>query len=343
LIRLLVPLIPPIEAAIPYYRKSEEARHYSNFGPCVLELERRLSEHFAGAYITTTSSCTSGLEIAYTLGHITGYEKIELPALTYPATWMAATRSGLEILPIDVDPDTWIAPGVAGFGLPSYAPIVDAAGAFGEQRVPIITEGMTAVFSAHCTKPLGVGEAGWIVTWDQGASEEYRAMSQFGINGQTGFGLNAKMSELHAAMALAALDAWPGTRARYLQLFDWYDKYLPAGVTPQKRPRGVYPILAVKLPQMPGGALAAVAAMRERGIECRQWYVPTCDRLPLFTPKQPKEGALGGHRRAQAKLPHLPVTAVLAESLIGLPWHLWLSESDVKQVCEALGAVIEVS
>lgn len=323
---------------MPYLKRIDEARWYSNFGKNVHELEDRLSKHFSGAYVVTTSSCTAGLELAYTMARMMGYTKIELPALTFPATWMAAARGGLEIKPLDVDPETWIAPGVAGFGLPSYGPIVDAAAAWGEQKVPLIKEGMTAVFSLHATKVLGCGEGGYIVTWDANAAEEYRAMSNFGFGGQTGWGINAKLSEYHAAIALAGLDAWD--REPWLQLFDWYEKHLPVTVEKQKRPRGVYPVLAVKLPEMPGGAAAALDSMKERGIECRQWYVPTLDQWPLFTPKAPAKGRMGGHKKALAIPHHLPVTADLANRLLGLPWHLDLTEADVVQVCEQLAQVV---
>jgi len=240
MIRLLVPSMPPIEAALPYIRKSEEAKHFSNFGPSVQLLEQRLSDRYGGAYVVTVTNCTAGLELVYTLKMIQGYRKIELPALTFPATWLAANRAGLEIVPIDVDRHTWIAPGVAGFGLPSYAPVVDAAGAFGEQSVPILKGGMTAIFSMHATKTAGAGEGGYIVTWDRQEAETLRQMSNFGIHGGVSefVGTNAKMSEYTAAMALASLDAW--NREAWLQLHDWYAKYLPTCAAPQKRPRGAY-------------------------------------------------------------------------------------------------------
>lgn len=342
MIKVLIPKMPTVESALPYLKRMEEARWFSNFGQNVRELEDRLSQKYAGAYVVTTSSCTDGLELAYMLAVVMGYRKIELPALTFPATWLAASRCGMEIIPIDVDPHTWIAPGVAGWGVPSYAPIVDAAGAFGEQGVPLIKSGLTAVFSLHATKPLGCGEGGYIVTWDAAAAEEYRAMSQFGIGGQTGLGTNCKMSEYHAAMALAALDQWD--REPWLQLYDWYEKYLPAVVTKQRRQRGVYPILSVKLPVGVGGAQGALDAMRERGVECRRWYVPTLDKHKLFAPQErPKQGRMGGHKRPTQAMTirPLPVTWDLADRLLGLPYHLFLTESDVRQVCETLAEVIE--
>lgn len=331
MIKLLQPRVPTVDAAVKYLRRSEEARHYSNFGPCVRELEDRLSAYYGGAYVVTCSSCTSGLELVYTLRMIQGYSKIELPALTFPATWLAANRSGLEIIPVDVDADTWVAPAVAGFGLPTYAPVVDAAGAFGEQKVPILRGGMTAVFSLHATKPLGCGEGGYIVTWDRAEADELRRMTNFGIYGgvSRGWGTNAKMSEYHAAVALAALDAW--TREPWLNIYDWYAKHLPAGVVAQKRPRGVYSLMPVKLPVY---AQDALEHMKAHGIETRRWYTPILTEHPMFQ-------KMGNRAHRRANPVRLPVTEHLAEHLLGLPYHTYLTEVDVAQVCERLAATIE--
>lgn len=331
MIKVLIPKLPTLDQVIPYLRRAEEARQYSNFGQNVRELEERLSQKYAGAYVVTVSNCTAGLELVYLLKMIEGYRDVPLPALTFPATWLAANRSGLNIIPIDVDPETWIAPGVAGFGVPSYAPVVDAAGAFGEQQVPLLKDGITVVFSGHATKTFGMGEAGWIVTWDRAEAETLRQMSNFGIDkGVSVFaGTNAKMSEFHAAYGLAGLDTWD--REPWLQLYDWYDKHLPSSVVKQKRPRGVYSLLPVKLP-VP--AAAVKDALLEAEIETRRWYTPILTEHPLFQKM--------GNREWRRKNPvNIPVTLDLAEHLLGLPYHLYLTEADVKQVCETLAMVIE--
>lgn len=333
MIKLLQPRMPSIDAALPYIRRSEEAKHYSNFGPSVKELEDRLSARYAGAYVVTMANATVGLELAYVMKMMAGYRKVELPALTFPATWLAANRGGLEIIPIDVDKDTWIGPGVAGFGVPSYAPVVDAAGAFGEQRVPILKERMTVVFSLHATKTVGAGEGGYCVTWDQAEAEELRSMTNFHIQSgvSTGFGTNAKMSEYTAAMALASLDAY--NRDAWLQVFDWYDKYLPSCVVKQKRPRGAYSLLPVKLPC---DAQHVLEMMKERGVECRRWYTPLLIDHILF-----RDPGINRAERRAKKYPSLPVSRDLEKHLLGMPYHLYLTEADVQRVCETLASCVE--
>lgn len=321
-IRCLVPVLPD-RFAIAKYLAWIDAHYWgSNFGGCVQELERRLSEKYNGAHVVTVASCTAGLELVWErLKRLGDEDRVTMPAFTFPASVLAPARMGFEIDFCDVDKHTWTAPPVAGFGLPEIGSPLDAAAAFGEQEVGRY---QTAVFSLHSTKIVGAGEGGYIVTHDAREAEEYRRMSNFGIENYVsrGPGTNAKLSEYHAAVGLAALDAY--RREPWLELFDDYKRLLPRSVKQQRRPRGVYPILSVKLP-------CPVEPVREylkaRGIETRRWYYPCMAEHPNFLVENWRE--------------ELPVTADLCDHLIGLPWHLHLSQDDVARVCEELAAALE--
>lgn len=91
--------------------------------------------------------------------------------------------------------------------------IVDSAagfGAVGEDGVPIGAQGDVEVVSFHATKPFAIGEGGAVFTRDRALHERIRREVNFGFQADrttaSGHGLNAKMSELHAATALAVLD-----------------------------------------------------------------------------------------------------------------------------------------
>lgn len=338
MIRVLIPKVPTAEALLPYLRMIDESRWYANFGPLVCRLEERLAERF-GAHVVTTSSCTLGLELAFELYRSMGLSEITVSPLTFQATALAARRAGLKVAFRDPDPETWSDGTVAAFGLPAWrGPIVDAAAAFGEQRV---TKDILAVFSLHATKTISAGEGGFVVTHDRGEAEEIRQMTNFGFLSGTrvlkynlghgvsrGPGTNAKLSEYHAAVALASLDAWDGTgppepseelgiQTQWLRLFDWYDDMLPKAVVRQKRARGIYPVLAVKLPCEVEPVMKSMARF---GIETRRWYVPPLYRHPLFLDDREK----------------YPVSEDLSRHLIGLPYHLFLTEDEVAFVCERL-------
>jgi dTDP-4-amino-4,6-dideoxygalactose transaminase len=91
--------------------------------------------------------------------------------------------------------------------------IVDSAAGFGsrdEGGQPLGSQGVAEVVSFHATKPLAVGEGGVVLAADKALSERIARQTKFGLDATRALaddpGLNAKMSEIHAATALAALD-----------------------------------------------------------------------------------------------------------------------------------------
>jgi dTDP-4-amino-4,6-dideoxygalactose transaminase len=99
--------------------------------------------------------------------------------------------------------------------------IVDSAAAFGavaDDGTPIGAQGDVEVVSFHATKPFAIGEGGAVFTRDRDLHERIEREVNFGFRPDhsvaTGLGLNAKMSELHAATALAVLDGYDAVLER---------------------------------------------------------------------------------------------------------------------------------
>lgn len=91
--------------------------------------------------------------------------------------------------------------------------LVDSAAAFGaiaDDGTPVGAQGDIEVVSFHATKPFAIGEGGAVFTRDRVLLERIELAVNFGLAAdrsvQLARGLNAKMSELHAATALAVLD-----------------------------------------------------------------------------------------------------------------------------------------
>jgi dTDP-4-amino-4,6-dideoxygalactose transaminase len=91
--------------------------------------------------------------------------------------------------------------------------VVDSAAGFGavaEDGVPVGAQGDVEVVSFHATKPFAIGEGGAVFTRDRDLYERIERAVNFGFRPDHSVaiarGLNAKMSELHAATALAVLD-----------------------------------------------------------------------------------------------------------------------------------------
>lgn len=213
-IPLLVPQLPTVDALLPYLRRIDESRWYSNFGPLVRELEARLAKSFEPdnsqpLYVATVSNATVGLELALLACQLPPGSRVLIPALTFVASATAIERAGHTPVVSDVDPENWLLTPdiaqevckstsidavmpVATFGVPvdttawcafsqkkGIPVIVDAAAAFGNQQH---LGNLMAVYSLHATKPLAAGEGGMVVCASREMVERVRRLSNFGIN-----------------------------------------------------------------------------------------------------------------------------------------------------------------
>jgi dTDP-4-amino-4,6-dideoxygalactose transaminase len=244
-IRFQRPELPATAAIDRYLELAREERWFSNGGPCWRLLRDRLSER-VGAYCTPVASGTLGLMVALAATLDGRRGDAVMPSFTFVATAQAAIWSGLRPRLHDVDPDDWhLAPAqleaslgqgdvgavvaVSAFGTPPPAEarsrwehacreagvplIVDSAAGFGavaEDGVPIGAQGDVEVVSFHATKPFAIGEGGAVFSRNRELHERIELAVNFGFRADhsvaISHGLNAKMSELHAATALAMLD-----------------------------------------------------------------------------------------------------------------------------------------
>jgi dTDP-4-amino-4,6-dideoxygalactose transaminase len=99
--------------------------------------------------------------------------------------------------------------------------LIDSAPGFGaldQHGRPLGALGDTEIFSFHATKPFAIGEGGLVVTPDPDLAAAIARLINFGLRPGTrssdAIGFNAKMSELHAATALAMLDRFDDVLAR---------------------------------------------------------------------------------------------------------------------------------
>ncbi len=314
-IKVLVPDCPTADEILPYLREIDANRWYANSGPLVKRLEARMGG-------VSVSSATAGLELASQ--HVFKRRKVRIPAFTFVATATALLRAGFDPVLCDVD-NSWALKNpdedslsVCPFGAP-VAPggLVDAAAAWGNQ-----TEG-ARVFSLHATKALPAGEGG-IVCGDDALIESVRDRANFGLKA-TPFspgivnvaGTNAKLSEYHAAVALASLDRWVASYKWRSELDKSY-RYRLAGFQTQIRPFGAY----TTMPVLVKDAATVAKRMFSRGIETRRWYTPTLERHPAFSGLK-VEGPL-------------TKCAQLNDQVLCLPFHKQVTTSEVDQICETL-------
>jgi dTDP-4-amino-4,6-dideoxygalactose transaminase len=354
----LVPSLPSAGELLPWLQQIDRNRRYSNRGPLCEAFEQELAALAGAARAISVSSGTLGLELALGALGLKPGVRVLLPALTFPATASAITRSDLTPVFVDVDPETLsLTPEIAcsatvespiaavlpvalhghvhnakewdAFTERTGIPVlIDAAGTAGYQKIGITT---SAVFSLHATKPLAIGEGGFVATASSDFAERIRVRSNFGF--EAGVvrhpGTNAKLSEYHAAVGMAALANWSAKKALRQARYEAYAKALDHSKLRRAMSlatrSSASPNLCVRLHE--GLKPRHIELLSERQIETRRWYWPPLHRHPAFAHCE-RASALGTTER-------------LSDQLLGLPFHLSLEPKDIARISEALCAILE--
>lgn len=368
MIPLLVPEMPDAERLLPFLRRIDANRHYTNFGPLVAEFEAALLDAMAPAAtskgdlaVTTMGNATVALELALQTLDLPRGAHVLVPGITFAASATAVARAGLTPFIADVDPDRWVlTPAiamraateahiaaimpVATFGYAHDAEgwdaftrqtgipvLIDAAGAFGNQQAGRTTD---VVYSFHATKSFGAAEGGAVLSSNRARILRIRALSNFGIDtaiGQLGeLGTNGKMSEYHAALALATFQEWPRIQRERVNLHKAFlaDLERDCGrVTfQQKDPEGIYPLLPVLLP--PTTHAEPVARyMEAAGIQVRRWYSPSLHLHPAL--------------RDAPRMRDMATATGLGDRILGIPFHLKLLPEDRSHVISVLNDALD--
>ncbi|MEO8687526.1 MAG: aminotransferase class I/II-fold pyridoxal phosphate-dependent enzyme [Solirubrobacteraceae bacterium] len=110
MIRFQTPQLPPVAEIAAYYARSEEARWFSNRGPCHELLTERL-ERFLGPGVrcVPVGNATVGLMLGLRalVGDRPQRREVLLPSFTFAATISAVLWAGLEPVFVDVEEHSW--------------------------------------------------------------------------------------------------------------------------------------------------------------------------------------------------------------------------------------------
>ena len=255
--RFIRPTLPSLENVVLNYRIVYDKGSITN-ADLVSKFERAVAERLQVKHCIAVSSCTSGLMMVERAFGLTG--EIIIPSFTFFATGHSARWNGLIPAFADCEPDTWnvdvadverkITERTSAllivhlYGNPANVEglteiarrhklklIFDAAHAFGSQYRgrPVGQFGDAEVFSLSPTKLLVAGEGGLVTTNDGSLAKAVRGMRNYGDTGDYDpqwLGMNARMSEFNAALALAGLDTLDDRIRRRNQIAAMYDELL---------------------------------------------------------------------------------------------------------------------
>jgi FlaA1/EpsC-like NDP-sugar epimerase/dTDP-4-amino-4,6-dideoxygalactose transaminase len=354
------PARPPLDQVIQRLAPSYESGQITN-GALVRELEERTADRLRVAHVVAVSSCTSGLLLVVQALLEGRPGPVVLPSFTFSASAHSVAWNGRSPRFVECDRSTFqmdlahaeaVLDGAGGimathvFGAPcdpeaveklgaaAGVPVVfDAAHAIGatSNERPIGGFGDAEVFSLTPTKPLVAGEGGLVATQDGDLAARLRIGRDYGNPGDydTRFaGLNARMSEFHAAMGLASLDLLDRSLARRRELAARYIDGLRGvpGIHPQVVPvEHVSTYKDFTLAVEPGAfgidRNQLVAVLATEGIDTRNYFDPPVHR----------------QRAYHAELREcLPTTDEVSRSVVSLPIYPDLTDDDIDTVIEVI-------
>ena len=366
--RYIIPDLPSAAELLPFLERIDANRWYSNFGPLVCAFEQEFAATMAAAHGGAPQHAFApvtgyhGLAIGLKLLGCGAGDNVLMPALTFPACPLAAKHIGAEAVLADVDGENWtLTPTIAravtarmkikavmpvalyGVPLPADAwdaftqdtgipVIIDAAAAVESQRY--LKSGIV-VHSLHALKPFGIGEGGLMVTADEALIAKAQEYANFGTRDRItyGEGENAKMSEYHAAVALAQLQRWPLIKARRQRVYDTYKRALRGTESLIALHPALDKVVVSNLMLRAHRPLAANLPdkLKQKDVYSHRTYLPPLYHHPHFAALTVAscEGRVATTTDHAAKAALMPQCEALNQTVIGLPFHAFLEEAEI--------------
>ena len=333
-------------------------------GPTVRKLEERAAEYIGVRHCVAVASCTAGLTLLLRAADVSG--DVVVPSFTFAATAHAVAWNGLRPVFADIDPDTLTLSAKAVeaaigvrvsailathlYGAPcdieglgevasrnGIGLYFDAAHGFGARHGGTMVGGFGAaeVFSLTPTKTLIAGEGGIIATNDDLLAERCRIGRNYGNPGDYDcqfVGLNARMSELHAVLALASFEDLERRIERRNELAASSRAMLgtiPGIAFPMVREgdRSTYKDLTILVDEDAFGMTAdrLAEALAAEGVETRRYYSPPVHQMRAY--------------RSIAAGVELPVTEEAARGALSLPLWADMTDAQMELVGKTIGRI----
>jgi dTDP-4-amino-4,6-dideoxygalactose transaminase len=282
-------------------------------------------------------------------------DEVIVPSNTYVATWLAVSRTGAQVVPVEPDLRTFnIDPGaiekavtprtraVLPVHMFGQACDMDTIAEVADRLGLVVVEDNAQAHGAECrgrrtggfgrinatsfypTKILGaLGDAGAVTTDDEALADHVRTMRNYGSgekNVHEVIGVNSRMDEIQAgvlAIKLAYLDGWIAERRRTAE---WYRQDLEGAV-------GL--ILPAIAPGVSHVYHLYVARCRRRD-ELRKYLADHGIATMIHYPVPPH--LQSAYRGLGFGYGHFPIAEELAETSLSLPIFVGITREEVRMV-----------
>ena len=306
--------LPSLKEYNRYLKKIWSSHWITNNGPLALELEERLKKYLGVKHVLFVSNGTIALQLAVRALGLTG--KILTTPFSFAATTASIVWEGCEPRFVDIDPNTLCIDvnkieaaitketkailAVHVYGNPCNVAaiasiakrhklkvIYDAAHAFGVRvgKKSVMSFGDVSTISFHATKLFHTAEGGAVITNDDALAEKISRMRNFGYDDRdhiAHLGINAKNSELHAAMGLCVLPKVKALIRRRRRICEIYSELFRKTSlrTPRMHPQAsinssYYPVIFPSHTVM----LRVRKYLNEHSIAPRRYFYPSLNTL----------------------------------------------------------------
>lgn len=333
------------------------------FGPEVTMLENQLAEFVGVAQCISTSSGTSALHIALMALDVQAGDEVITTPFSFFATAEVIYLLGAKPVYVDIDPATYLldpnlleaaitkkTKAIIPVSLYGQCADMDAINAIAERHhIPVIEDAAQSLGATYkgkkscalstiaCTsffpsKPLGgYGDSGACFTNDDVLAEKMRLIMNHGQESRynhVAIGMNARMDSLQAAVLIEKLAIFEKEIAKRQIIANWYRAALPDFLAPPhiaSHNLSVYAQYTVQVDE------------REKVVsELTKAGVPTAVHYPVGLHQQPIVAKISSEKLS------FPVTERCAKRVLSLPFHPYLDEKTVQQICACLKENVSV-
>lgn len=329
-------------------------------GPFVKKFEEELADYLGGKHAVGVGNGTDALQIAYMALGVGPGDEVITPAFTFVATAEAAALLGARPVFVDIDPLTFTldpdqveiaiterTKAIVPVHLYGQSAEMDALSAISRTSgVPIVEDAAQSVgatyknqmtgyigdfgcLSFYPSKNLGAfGDGGAILTNDDDLVRKARVIANHGGTSKyhnDEIGVNSRLDAFHAAMLsvkLRHLERW--TRARQ-SAADLYDRaFSGSSVLPPHRAADrnhVFHQYTIRVPE--GTRDDLQEHLKSQGIPSMIYYPVPLHRLKAYADFGRTVG-------------DLPETVRASETVLSLPMHPHLTESQIEQITTAV-------
>jgi dTDP-4-amino-4,6-dideoxygalactose transaminase len=353
--------LPPIDDYIGHMERIWRTGWLTNNSLLAKELADNLCVYLDVPQIELVANGTLALQIAIRALGLKG-EIIATP-FSYVATMSAMLWEGCDPVFVDIEDKTFcidtnlieaaitertsaiLATHVYGYpcnvaeieriaGKYNLKVIYDAAHAFGVKLKgqSVVNCGDISALSFHATKLFHTAEGGAIICRDPEIARRVNLMKRFGHIGEDAYseiGINAKMSELHAAMGLAVLpkvsiiiDYRKKCSGQYTELLASLSLRIPDIPPETEYNYAYYPVVFDSSDTM----MRVRKELLDSGIGPRRYFYPSLNTLPYLRPE------------LQCRC---RVSEDIANKVLCLPLYFGLERHEIEGVCKIIGRAVK--